>query len=237
MSSDSKKIYILHGWAYTNDKWSPFVQELEKLGFEVVLLHIPGLTAPLDKSWTLNDYISWLYDTLKKEKEPVILLGHSNGGRIALAFSACYPEKVQQLILLDSAGVYHTDFRTSAKRVIFGTLAKFGQSLKKIESLRRLFYKIVGEQDYRDANPIMQQTMRNLISINLVGDMSNVKCPTLLIWGELDMATPLSDGKIMEEKIPKSELRIISGARHSPHFTHVKETTDAIRHYYEKKNL
>jgi pimeloyl-ACP methyl ester carboxylesterase len=39
-----------------------------------------------------------------------VLLGHSNGGRIALAFAEKYPDKVKQLVLIDSAGIYHNEF-------------------------------------------------------------------------------------------------------------------------------
>src|SRR5205823_6556026 len=103
-----KKMYIIHGWAYSTEKWQPLVRDLEKKGFEIVLLKIPGLTSPINKVWNLNSYINWLEKILEKEKDP-ILLGHSNGGRISLAYTAKHPEKVAKLILIDSAGIYHND--------------------------------------------------------------------------------------------------------------------------------
>src|SRR3989338_4234164 len=102
-----KKIIILHGWAYSTDKWRPFIEELKKSGVKSKMIKIPGLTSPLDQVWNLDDYVEWLKKNLSKEKGKVILLGHSNGGRIALAFSAKYPEKVGKLILIDSAGIFH----------------------------------------------------------------------------------------------------------------------------------
>lgn len=233
----NKKIYILHGWSYTTDKWPPFIAELEKLGFSVKLLHIPGLTSPIDKVWTLDDYVSWLSETLKNETAPVTLLGHSNGGRISIRFASRYPEKVEQLILLDSAGVYHKDVGIKLKRAVFGWLAKIGKVFDGIPEVRRFFYKIIGEKDYRDANPIMRDTMRNLITVDLIPEMQNIKCSTLVIWGERDEVTPLSDGKIIKEKISGAKLEVVLGARHSPHFTNVTDVVAVIRNYYAKTNL
>jgi pimeloyl-ACP methyl ester carboxylesterase len=232
-----KKIYILHGWSYTTDKWAPFIGELEKLGCTVKLLHIPGLTSPLEKVWNLDNYVSWLSDTLKMDDTPVTLLGHSNGGRISLSYASRNPDKVAQLILIGSAGVYHKDFFIQAKRNVFGFFAKAGSAFKNIKFIRKVFYRIVGERDYRDANPIMQETMRNLITVDLVPEMSKIKCPTLLIWGENDKSTPLSDGKIMSQKISGSKLAVIKGARHSPQFTHMQDTINIIKDYYGKANI
>ena len=232
-----KKIYILHGWAYTTEKWQPFVTELERLGFQVVFLHIPGLTAPIDRPWILDDYVLWLHKTLSAENKPVTLLGHSNGGRISLLFAARYPEKIAELILIDSAGVHHDGTKIKIKRAVFGTLAKIGRMFSGVSYIRNFFYKIVGEKDYRDADPIMRETMQNLISVDLVPEMPKIQCPTLLIWGEHDRATPLADGKIMKEKIPHSELAVIAGARHSPQFTHVPQAIEIIKKQYAQKNL
>jgi pimeloyl-ACP methyl ester carboxylesterase len=44
--------------------------------------------------------------------------------------------------------------------------------------------------------------------------MHLVQCPTLLIWGDQDTATPLSDAKRMEELIPDAGLVVCQGAGH-----------------------
>src|SRR5436309_1754011 len=96
-----KKIFILHGWTYSIERWEPFINELRKHGIEPEMLQIPGLTAPLDEVWRLDDYVEWLKEIVEKEKDKVTLLGHSNGGRIGLAFAAKYPDKVEKLFLID----------------------------------------------------------------------------------------------------------------------------------------
>lgn len=223
-----RKIYILHGWAYDTGKWGPFVRLLEKQGIAVVVLRVPGLTAPLEEVWELDDYVMWLAKELAGEKEKVVLLGHSNGGRIGLEYALAYPERVKQLILVDSAGIYHRDLGIRMKRLVFGSLAKVGKRLTQSERLRKVIYQLVRERDYERANPILRKTMANLISVDLAPRLSEISVPTTIIWGENDKITPISDGKIIHELIEVSTLHIIVGGRHSPMFTHAEEVAEIV---------
>ena len=97
----NKKIYILHGWTYDLDKWKVFGNLLLKNGFTPVFLKVPGLTQKTNKIWDIEKYSNWLGEELKKENGQIILLGHSNGGRIASYFASMHPEKIAKLILKD----------------------------------------------------------------------------------------------------------------------------------------
>ena len=229
----SSTIFILHGWTYSTDKWQPFVGLLKSQGYRVKLLPIPGLTQPLNQAWTLNDYVNWLKTILDKETKAITLLGHSNGGRIALAFAARYPEKLSQLILIDSAGIYHKEFLLQLKRFVFRLFAKIGKKLlTSSPSLERLLYRLAGETDYYQANAIMRQTMIDL-SVDLTPILSRISVPTLIIWGSLDKTTPLSDGQIMHRLIKNSTLHTIAAARHSPQFTHPQLVVQSIRQFLD----
>lgn len=222
-----KKIYILHGWTYTPDKWVNFAKELESKGFEIKLLNIPGLTDKIDKPWTIDDYVDWLLGKIKKE-EKVILIGHSNGGRIALNFSIKYPERVAGLVLIDSAGIYHNDIFIRTKRSVFFILAKIGKKIIPLSGARKLLYFLTGEKDYGTANPIMKKTMVNLIQSDKILNLNKLNAPTIIIWGENDNITPIADAKILNHKIPNSNLFVISNAKHSPQYTHPEKVVDII---------
>ncbi|MDO8618706.1 MAG: alpha/beta hydrolase [Candidatus Daviesbacteria bacterium] len=229
------KIIVLHGWSYSAkgvdplEKWNNFVQELGLKGYQPTLLKIPGLTKNLKEVWTLEKYVDWLNTEVKNEK--VILLGHSNGGRISLAFTQKYPEKVSKLILIDSAGIYHNELPIRIKRFIFKNLAKFGKRISKSEKLKLLLYKLAREGDYKNATYKQRQTMINLINTDLTSLMSSIKTPTIIIWGEEDKVTPLSDGKNMGKLIKNSKLYVIKSAKHSPQFTHTKEVVNIINEH------
>lgn len=220
------KILILHGWAYSIEKWEPFTTSLQDNGFNVELLKIPGLTEKLDSVWNIDNYVDWLNRKISNNK--VILIGHSNGGRILLAFAAKYPEKIKHLILIDSAGIYHDELPIRLKRFIFQSLAGVGKKFTKSDSLRKLLYKLAREKDYEKAAPFVRQTMVNLINFDVTESLSKIRIPTLIIWGKEDKTTPLSDGQLMHKLIKESKLHIIKTAKHSPQFTHVDEVTQVI---------
>ena len=73
--------------------------------------------------------------------------------------------------------------------------------------------------------------MLNLINLNLTEVLRKIKVPTLVIWGQDDKITPLSDGKLIHQLIKNSKLKIIDNAKHSPQFTHPKEVAEIINEY------
>lgn len=238
------KILILHGWSYSTERWLPFVQLMKNKGLHPKLLEIPGLTTPIDKPWTLDDYVEWLRKKIGKTspgdrgrlapglagrpREKVILIGHSNGGRLALAFGLKYPANLKQLILIDSAGIRHGGGLMELKRFLFRGLAKVGRKVTTATRARNVLYKLARANDYKDATPQMRETMVNLISTDLAPQLNKVSVPTLIIWGAEDKTTPLSQGKLMHRLIPNSRFYVVKGARHSPQFTHPEEVCKKI---------
>jgi len=151
-----------------------------------------------------------------KDGKAVILIGHSFGGRIAIKYAAKYPEKVDKLILTGAAGIKH---RLNTKQKIFFILAKAGKKILRFGRLasysQKILYKLAREKDYYQASPRMKEVMKNVLAEDLTLYLDKIKTLTLLVWGANDYSTPLSDGKIMNEKIENSELVIFDGANHS----------------------
>lgn len=220
------KIFILHGWTYQTATWQPLVEMLAARGVDAELLRIPGLTDGTNPVWTLDDYVEWLKQKTSAY-DKVTLIGHSNGGRISLAFAAKYPEKVARLILEDSAGIPPQGWRR-LKRDFFKKISLTGRILPRSEKLRKLFYRLIRENDYGKATSEMKKTMANLGSVDISTTFEKIRVPTLIVWGSDDTTTPLTNGKLMHEKIRGSRMVVIHGARHSPHVTHTRELADII---------
>lgn len=229
MGTLNKKIYILHGWTYSLEKWVNFEKLLKGNNFDPVLLKVPGLTEKSDKIWDLDKYSDWLYKYLSKEKKKVILLGHSNGGRIAAFFATKHPEKVANLILVDSAGIYHKELWLQIKRFVFKTLSGIGKSFTNSDVVKNFLYFLAGERDYQKATENMKKTIVNLTNHDLTPFLKNVEVPTLIIWGEDDKITPLSDAKLINSLIKDSKLRIVKDAKHSPFYTHPVEVINILK--------
>ena len=60
----------------------------------------------------------------------------------------------------------------------------------------------------------MRQTLVKVVNEDLEPLLSSIKQPVLLIWGDMDTATPLSDARIMEDRIKDSGLVVVKGAGH-----------------------
>lgn len=60
----------------------------------------------------------------------------------------------------------------------------------------------------------MRQVLVKSVNEDLKGEMPNIKAPTLLVWGENDTATPVSDAKTMEKLIPNAGLVVLKNAGH-----------------------
>jgi len=56
--------------------------------------------------------------------------------------------------------------------------------------------------------------MVKTVNLDLAACLGDVNAPTLLLWGEKDAATPIADGRKMEQLITGSRLIVVAGAGH-----------------------
>ena len=61
---------------------------------------------------------------------------------------------------------------------------------------------------------MMRQCLVKAVNEDLTELLPKIQQDTLLIWGDLDTATPIADAKLMEEKIPGAGLAVIPGTGH-----------------------
>lgn len=228
-----KTLYIIHGWTYSMEPWSPVVKSLKQSGIEVRQLKVPGLTTKSDKVWTIDDYVEWLKVELSGVKQPIVL-GHSNGGRIALNYIVKYPNSLSHLILLDSAGVYDYSAKLSVKRKAFKVLAKLLKPLKYVPLIKKIVYRVIGASDYKLAPPNMKKTLSNMITSDKSLKLSKIDVPTTLLWGLKDKVTPIEQGRAMENSIPEASMREFNNWGHSPYKTHPSDLAAVILKVMEK---
>lgn len=221
------RLHLVHGWTYTIDNWGDFIDRLKKAGFEPIIHHVPGLTAPSEDIWTIEKYVDWLRGEIGNERAP-ILLGHSNGGRILLAYAQTYPGHIKQLFLIGAAGM--VDKRPFLKyKKFFGRIA--AKVLKRFipdGKLRRAMYRAVGARDYGNAKPNMRETMKNMHKIDATLQPEKIDIPTTLIWGSYDKAVPLALGEELRDRLPNVVSWNVLAAGHSPQINHADEVVPII---------
>ena len=79
-----------------------------------------------------------------------------------------------------------------------------------LEKLKSKF----GSADYKNASPIMQQSLVKLIHEDLKEELPHIQVPTLLLWGTKDTETPIEDAELMEKLIPDAGLVKFENASH-----------------------
>ena len=173
------------------------------------------------ESLDVDGFISFITEFIKKENiKELDLIGHSNGGRIILKLMSKKDLgfKVNKIILLGSAGIVHKQKLSLKIKVKFFKLGKKFLGLKPIYKMfpnaLDNFKNKHGSADYKNASPIMRKSLVKCINEDMREYLPNIKVPTLMIWGELDTATPIKDAEIMEKLIPDSGLVRIKNGSH-----------------------
>jgi len=148
----------------------------------------------------------------------VNLAGWSMGGWIALNFAAQAPERVDRLVLLDSAGMKFTptfDLRLFSPH----TMADI-QELEKLLTphpgripafVLRDFLRQLRAEDW-----VIERTVASMITGRelMDGKLATVTMPVLMVWGKQDVVTPLSIGEAMHRQMPQSVLAVLDGCGH-----------------------
>lgn len=213
-------IVLMHGWGCDHSTLASVERTALACGYRVINVDFPGFgqSEEPEEVWGVEQYtrlIEHLIDSLSL-KTPPVLLGHSFGGRVGILYSSRNP--VEKLILVDAAGIKpKRTFRYYWKIYTFKTLKQlmyliFGHD----EAERRLDKRRAkaGSSDYAGASPMMRRILSKVVNEDLCDRLPMIKAPTLLIWGENDTATPISDARKMEKHIPGAGLVSFAGCGH-----------------------
>jgi 2-hydroxy-6-oxonona-2,4-dienedioate hydrolase len=149
----------------------------------------------------------------------VHLLGNSLGGHVALLHVLKHPDRIKSLILTGSSGLFENGMGdTYPKRGDYEYIKKkteltFYDPKIATKELVDEVYEIVGNR--LKAIKIIALA-KSAIRNNLGEEISQIKQPTLLIWGNNDAITPPFVGREFQRLIPNSELHFIDKCGHAP---------------------
>lgn len=220
VSGSGRPLILMHGWGCTHQTVASVAAVAAQTN-TVYSLDLPGFgdsDEPLEP-WTPERYALMLRKFIEALGiERPILAGHSYGGRVAIVYASRWADDVDRVILIDAAGVKpRHGLKWYWKVYTFKTgkwLANTFLPRAKANALIERWRKKRGSADYRSASPMMRATMSVSVNIDLRPMMPAIKAPTLLMWGENDTATPLSDARRMEKLIPDAGLVVFPGAGH-----------------------
>ena len=213
-------VVLLHGWGGQAVSMTPLIVGLRDR-YRVLAFDLPGFggSSPPPVPWGTPEYAAFVQEAVASLGIPrATYIGHSFGGRIAIWLAAHAPETVQALVLVDAAGIKPpATFRRRMRRLFYKTaqtvlrlpiLGAKGPALRERLAMR------FGSADYRAVSGVMRSSFVKTVNLDLSECMRAIAAPTLLIWGEKDQATPITDGRTMERLIRGSRLIAVAGAGH-----------------------
>jgi pimeloyl-ACP methyl ester carboxylesterase len=189
---------------------------------------------------TITTHLYYFWKTLINR--PVILLGASMGGATALDFTLTYPEVVQKLVLLDSAGL---KAGSPLSKLMFPPLdylaTEFLKNPKVRGSISRAAYKnpAFASEDALCCAALhleMPNWNQALISFTKSGgytafklqQLAQIQQPTLILWGDSDKILGTGDAQKFNKAIPHSKLIWIPDCGHVPHLEQPQITAQHI---------
>ena len=183
-----------------------------------------------------------------------VVLGHSFGGHVALEYVLRYPDRVTQLILLDTAA----DARWSQENAA-QVLSDRSYGLKTVAVARRFYSGRIAPKDFvraafrllpaYDHRFSIVRTARGMLAgawrmktrpeaLTFGGQMmrgwsvtdrlDGIRVPTLVLAGHDDFLFPPESQALLAAGIPDARLRIIERAGHNPQTERPKETLSAV---------
>src|SRR3954447_10933815 len=98
-------VVLLHGWALGDHTYRDVISKVASLGCRVIAPAMPGFGGTHDlpkESFSMAGYARWVADLLVSLEvdEPVVLVGHSFGGGVAIRLAHDHPKLVRSMVLV-----------------------------------------------------------------------------------------------------------------------------------------
>ncbi len=227
-AGEGKALIILHGLGNNSQSWAHQLRQLEEQ-FRVIAWDAPGYGDSSDPKEEFQQF-SQFADVLKEfldrlGLQSVYLLGHSMGSAIALDFTSRFPEMVDALIIADAtrgaAGVSPEENERRLQNRLHAINTLHPSELARTR-VKALLSPNASVEVVKEAERIMSQVRPagyrsvsySLSNLNQMDLLSTISVPTLVMCGELDGVTPVSESKVFHELIPHSKLAIVPNTGH-----------------------
>ncbi|MEM6597579.1 MAG: alpha/beta fold hydrolase [Cyanobacteria bacterium P01_C01_bin.69] len=173
--------------------------------------------------------------------EPVVLVGASMGGGVAIDLATSHPNLVQKLVLLDAVGFAPAPV---IGRFMFSPLDKWATNFLRSAKVRRK----ISENAYFDKSFVtpdaelcaalhllMPNWQESLIAFTksrgyggLAGKIAQIEMPTLVLWGRQDKILGTKAAAKFEKILPKGELMWVEACGHVPHLEKAPVVAESI---------
>lgn len=221
LTGKGRLVVLLHGWGDSGATFKDLAGRLAR-HYRVLAPDLPGFggTQAPAAVWDLDDYGRFVEALLAKLEldQPYAVIGHSNGGALAVRAISLGLLKPKKLVLLAASGVRTNN---KLKRLSLKIVAKTGNVAtlwlpeRYRQALRKSLYGAAGSDML--VAPHLQDTFKKTVRQDVQADAVAIAVPTFLIYAADDDAIPLADGRQYHDLIKNSRLEVVAGARHFVH--------------------
>ncbi len=232
---------LLHGFVVSADDWIPTMKILAAAGYQAIAPDALGFGAsdkPGGSAYSLRRYADLNAGVLTAfGVERAAVVGHSMGGKHALATTILYPQRVERLVIADSEGFMQLPLFMRKG----GSLPFLGEAIIALSALpavvrmqlrtafadpdRYVTPELVARGTATLRDPAIRHTMVSLSRFFDANDLrgsglwprlAEMKQPTMIIWGKEDRLFPVKYAYEAKRALPHARLEIIPNCGHFP---------------------
>ena len=206
------EVVWLHGWGRSG---ADFDASAARLGHASLALDLPGFggsSAP-DHAGGARLYADLIRPVLAGLGRPVVLVGHSFGGRVATVLAATSPELVSGLVLTGAPLIR----RQTASRppLVYRVARALHRRGLLGESTMEKYRQRFGSADYRAAHGVMRDVLVASVNESYEAELDKVTCPVRLVWGSNDRDVPVSVAEAARERLgTRATVQVLNGVGH-----------------------
>lgn len=243
-------IVFIHGFMENARIWRPFLQRLSTR-FRVLRINLPGhgKSSILDTEHSMDLMAEAVNAVLEHEKiAKAMLVGHSMGGYVSLAFAELFADKLSALVLFSSSCFADTPEKKNDRDR--SASAVEAHKMKYITSvIPNLFFERSGvkasKRIYKLVKIAAKQPKEGIIAAlrgmknrpNRAEVLKKLKCPVLILAGHDDFLIPLERSEEMAKLNPKSQLVVLDECGHVGFIEQKKASLKAIQDFAMAKIL
>ena len=206
-----------------------------------IAMDLPGFgesPLPPDGKISIRGYGRWLAALLDElDVAGCAVVGNSMGGFIGLEAALSYPERVERLVLVSAAGLTIEKQRNEpvlrllevtenlAQYVLAHTLGTSRKLALRPRGRKPLLWFVVAHPEKLHPALVLEQikgtgkpgfvpALDALTDYPIRDRLDDVRCPTLVVWGEKDMLVPVRDAYDFDELISDSRLIVHEDVGH-----------------------
>lgn len=223
-------IIMVHGFGGDKDNWLRLSKEMAD-DYRILVPDLPGhgdSVSDLSNNYTVANQAKWLNEFMAKLNiSKAHIVGNSMGGAISLKVTHLYPEKIASLTLLNSAGFKKNEsefvglLKKGVNPLVIGSTEEFKELMsfvmEKEPYIPGPVYSVLAEKKIARQkldDKIFQDIMTDINKVETF--LSEIKSPTLIIWGESDRIIHVDNAEMFKQKIAGSQKIIFEEVGHLP---------------------